>query len=186
MHNNTFDHTDIYSFVDVSQNNHQKGQPHWDNAQKQRARIAEKVRPLNNVKIYGADGGRFGNDRDAIERFCRNVFGGMASARFHRPDSGLGLNRKAQAVIKSMRMLTDASRAEREILGAMPDAANARTAALSQPHVSSTCGPVRLPSAIHSSLADNSDASRASLRLMTVPGMSAISRCRQCHKEAKS
>ena len=52
--------------------------------------------------------GRFGNDRDAIERFCRNVFGGMASARFHRPDSGLGLNRKAQAVIKSMRMLTDA------------------------------------------------------------------------------
>ncbi|MCB1097139.1 MAG: hypothetical protein KDN22_16315 [Verrucomicrobiae bacterium] len=108
MHNATFDHEEIYCFVDVSQNNHQKGQAHWDNAQKQRTRIAEAVRPLNNVKIYGADRGRFGSDRDGIERFCRNVFGGMASARFHRPDSGLGLNGKAQAVIKSMRMVTDA------------------------------------------------------------------------------
>ena len=108
MHDATFDHRDIYSFVDVSQNNHQKGQAHWDNAQKQRARIAEAVRPLNNVKIYGADSGRYGSDRDGIERFCRNVFGGMASARFHRPDSGLGLNLKAQAVIQSMRVVTDA------------------------------------------------------------------------------
>lgn len=31
----------------------------------------------------------------------------MASARFHRPKSGLGLNSTAQANIKSMRMLTD-------------------------------------------------------------------------------
>jgi len=107
QHNATFDHPETYSFVDISQNNHQKGQAHWDNAQKQRGRIAEKVRPLNNVKIYGADGGRFGNDRDGMERFWRNIFGGLASARFHRPDSGLGLGEKAQANIKSMRMLTD-------------------------------------------------------------------------------
>ena len=93
--------------MDISQNNHQKGQAHWDNAQKQRGRIAEKVRPLNNVKIYGADGGRFGNDRDGMERFWRNIFGGLASARFHRPGSGLGLGERAQANIKSMRMLTD-------------------------------------------------------------------------------
>jgi hypothetical protein len=107
QHNPTFDHPETYSFVDISQNNHQKGQTHWDNAQRQRARIAGKVRPLNNVKIYGADTGRFGNDRDGAERFWRNIFGGLASARFHRPDSGLGLGDKAQANIRSMRMITD-------------------------------------------------------------------------------
>ncbi|MFB0525267.1 MAG: putative collagen-binding domain-containing protein [Phycisphaerae bacterium] len=107
QHNPTFDHPETYSFIEISQNNHQKGQTHWDNAQKQRARIAKNVRPLNNVKIYGADTGRFGNDRDGMERFWRNIFGGMASARFHRPDSGLGLSDKAQANIRSMRMLTD-------------------------------------------------------------------------------
>jgi len=107
MHSATFDHLETYSFVDISQNNHQKGQPHWDNAQKQRARIAASKRPLNNTKIYGADTGRFGNDRDGMERFWRNIFGGLASARFHRPDSGLGLNEKAQANIRSLRMVTD-------------------------------------------------------------------------------
>jgi len=107
MHSATFDHPETYSFVDISQNNHQKAQAHWDNAQKQRARIARTRRPLNNVKIYGADTGRFGNDRDGMERFWRNIFGGLASARFHRPDSGLGLGEKARANIRSMRMLTD-------------------------------------------------------------------------------
>jgi hypothetical protein len=107
MHSATFDHPEIYSFVDISQNNHQKGQAHWDNAQKQRARIAGHPRPLNNTKIYGADTGRFGNDRDGMERFWRNIFGGLASARFHRPDSGLGLNEKARMNIRSMRMVTD-------------------------------------------------------------------------------
>ncbi len=107
QHNPTFDHPETYSFVDISQNNHQKGQMHWDNAQRQRARIAGKVRPLNNVKIYGADTGRFGNDRDGMERFWRNIFGGLASARFHRPGSGQGLSDNAQANIRSMRMITD-------------------------------------------------------------------------------
>ena len=107
QHNPTFDHPETYSFVDISQNNHQKGQTHWDNAQRQRARLSGRVRPLNNVKIYGADTGRFGNDRDGMERFWRNIFGGLASARFHRPLSGLGLGEKAQANLRSMRMLTN-------------------------------------------------------------------------------
>lgn len=109
MHSNTFDHPEIYTFVDISQNNHQKGQTHWDNAQKQRQRIQSsgKMRPLNNVKIYGADTGRFGTDRDGLERFWRNILGGLASARFHRPLSGQGLNTNAQANIRSLRMLTD-------------------------------------------------------------------------------
>ncbi len=107
QHSATFDHPETYSFVDISQNNHQKGQTHWDNAQRQRRRIADKIRPLNNTKIYGADTGRYGNDRDAMERFWRNIFGGMASTRFHRPPSGLGLSDKARANIRSMRMLMD-------------------------------------------------------------------------------
>ena len=45
QHNATFDHPERYSFVDISQNNHQKGQKHWDNAQKQRQRIAAHRRP---------------------------------------------------------------------------------------------------------------------------------------------
>jgi len=108
MHRATFDHPEIYSFVDISQNNHQKGQRHWDNAQWARTQIRDPVRPINNVKIYGATGGRFGDGRDGIERFWRNVFGKMASARLHRPPAGLGLSPLAQAQIKSARMLTDA------------------------------------------------------------------------------
>jgi hypothetical protein len=42
-----------------------------------------------------------------MERFWRNIFGGLASARFHRPDSGQGLGSNAQANIRSMRMITD-------------------------------------------------------------------------------
>lgn len=63
---------------------------------------------MNNTKIYGADTGKYGTDRDAIERFWRNIFAGAASARFHRPASGLGLNETAQAHIRSLRMFTDA------------------------------------------------------------------------------
>ncbi|MCB1127148.1 MAG: hypothetical protein KDM81_11660 [Verrucomicrobiae bacterium] len=107
MHNATFDHPRIYSFVDISQNNHQKGQAHWDNLAKQRARIAGQPRPLNNVKIYGADTGRFGATQDGQERFWRSIFGGCAAARFHRPDSGLGLGEIAQANLRSARLLTD-------------------------------------------------------------------------------
>ena len=106
QHKATLDHPEIYSFCDISQNNHQKRQTHWDNAQRFRDTLSP-IRPINNVKIYGSDAGRFGNTRDGLERFWRNVFGGLASARFHRPPSGQGLNENAQAHIKSMRMITD-------------------------------------------------------------------------------
>ena len=110
-HRATFDHPEIYDFVDISQNNHNKGQLHWDNGYRQIMKIkhSEVVRPVNNIKVYGADGNNFGhNNQDGIERFIRNVLLGTASTRFHRPNSGLGLNDTAQAVIKSMRMLTNA------------------------------------------------------------------------------
>ena len=108
-HAATFDHPEIYSFVDVSQNNHQPSDHHWDNPQEIRRRIIASghIRPMNSVKIYGANSGRYGSTRDGQERFWRNIFGGLASSRFHRPPSGLGLNEIAQAHIRSMRMLTD-------------------------------------------------------------------------------
>jgi hypothetical protein len=107
MHGHTVDHPDLYSFVDVSQNNHQKGQVHWDNLQRQREAVGRQPRPMNNVKVYGADTGKYGTDRDGTERFWRNLIGGTASVRFHRPPSGLGLSASAQAHVRSARMLAD-------------------------------------------------------------------------------
>ena len=109
-HAATFDHPEIFSFVDISQNNHRPANSHWENPQEIRRRITASghIRPMNSVKIYGANSGRYGSTRDAQERFWRNIFGGFASSRFHRPPAGLGLNEIAQAHIRSMRMLTDA------------------------------------------------------------------------------
>jgi len=106
----TFDDPKTYSFVDVSQNSHKRGQSHWNSLRLQLSRVDDNVRPLTNVKIYGADTGPerwFRADVDGVERFWRNIIGGSASSRFHRPPYGLGLGRKAQAHIKSLRMLTD-------------------------------------------------------------------------------
>ncbi|MGH2368553.1 MAG: hypothetical protein ACRDI2_10145, partial [Chloroflexota bacterium] len=110
QHGHTLDHPDLYTFVDVSQNNHQVGFEHWSKAQALRQRIVEsgRLRPINSVKIYGANTGRFGTSRDGQERFWRNVFGGLATSRFHRPPSGLGLSEVAQAHLRSMRLLTEA------------------------------------------------------------------------------
>jgi hypothetical protein len=107
-HKRTFDHPERYDFCDVSQNNQKKGQEHWDNFQWVRARLARQLRPLNTVKTYGADGGRFGNNRDGLERWWRHVIGGAASARFHRPDSGLGLSDPAKASLRAARNLESA------------------------------------------------------------------------------
>jgi hypothetical protein len=108
MHDATFGHPETYTFVDISQNNHQKGQAHYDNALKRRRSIASQPRPLTDVKIYGADTGRFGSSRDGIERFWRNLFCGHAAVRFHRPESGLGLSPPAQRMIRSAREVTGA------------------------------------------------------------------------------
>ncbi len=104
-HRRTFDHPERYDFCDVSQNNQKRGQEHWDNFQWVRARIARHLRPLNTVKTYGADSGRYGSQRDGEERFWRHVIGGVAAARFHRPDSGLGLSAPAIANIRAARKL---------------------------------------------------------------------------------
>ena len=119
-HLHIFDQPDRYTFVDISQNNAWEGlgRQHYDNILYVRNTIADQPRPINNVKNYGAV--RHGEE-ESVARFCRIVFAGCASVRFHRPhplespdaheaatDYGLGLSPRAQAVIGSMRKVADA------------------------------------------------------------------------------
>ncbi len=106
-HKRTFDHPERYVFCDVSQNNQQKGQVHWDNFQWVKNYLSTNPRPMNTVKTYGADGGRHGNTKDALERWWRHVLGGAASARFHRPPSGLGLSELSMNSVKVAREIEE-------------------------------------------------------------------------------
>ncbi len=109
-HRESFDYPETYSFVEISQNNHQRGQNQWDNGLRQIEKLkkAGKLRPVNNVKTYGNDqGSHGGGTHNGIQSFIRSTLFGSAAVRFHRPPSGLGLGDTAQAVIHSMRMATD-------------------------------------------------------------------------------
>lgn len=103
QHKRTFDHPELYDFCDVSQNNHQRGQVHWDNFQWVKNYISSHPRPLNTVKTYGADGGTHGTTNNGIDRWWLHVIGGAASARFHRPPSGLGLSELSMNSVKAAR-----------------------------------------------------------------------------------
>ncbi|MFO7901438.1 MAG: LamG-like jellyroll fold domain-containing protein [Pirellulaceae bacterium] len=115
-HQHMVDNPDLYTFLDISQNNTQRGQGHWNRIQQARALVEDHPRPLNNTKIY-----TFDPEHDvALERWWRNVLGGCASARFHRPhplegegdhekhtNVGLGLSPLAQAHIRGARVLME-------------------------------------------------------------------------------
>jgi len=120
QHRLTLDHPELYDFADVSQNNHNTNQTHWDNLQWVRRYVSGRPRPLNNVKIYGADTGTYGTTRDGIERFWRSILGGAASVRFHRPMAGIGLSGTAWHHIRSARRLSAAFDVHR----AVPDSAS--------------------------------------------------------------
>ncbi len=102
---------EYYTFLDISQiNSRNFGQAHWDTLQV----IMEKrnqyaIRPVNHTKIYGGGNYGFGSgsNEDGIERFGRNLIGGSASARHHRPPHGNGLNDKAKGVIKASRKVEE-------------------------------------------------------------------------------
>ena len=97
-----------YNFLDISQiNSRNLNQAHWDTMQwilQQRDQQAD-IRPANCTKVYGSKSGRdiFGTQQDGVEKFCRDVVGGLAAVRHHRPESGNGLNGNAQANIKAFR-----------------------------------------------------------------------------------
>jgi hypothetical protein len=103
-----FDDPEHYMFADISQvNSRNYDQTHWDRLQQLLPRINKHPRPSNHTKIYGSGYHSFGTGgpEDGIERFWRNILGGSASARFHRPNSGNGLNDLAKGSIKAARLL---------------------------------------------------------------------------------
>ncbi len=114
MHERTFDHPDLYSFVDVSQNSHQIGQDQWDNLQWARERVADPPRPVNNVKTYGGSHG--GGADEGQHKLWRNILGGAASSRYHRPGGGIGMNEVTLAHLRSLRDIAD----EMDLIAAEP------------------------------------------------------------------
>ena len=112
MHRRTLDHPDLYSFVDVSQNNLRDGQVHWDNMQIARQIVADPPRPVNNNKVYGGSA-LGGGIPEGLNKFWRNILGGIASSRFHRPGPrhgyfSIGLSETAQQQIRSARVFQEA------------------------------------------------------------------------------
>lgn len=109
-HRRTYDHPEIFSYTDVSQNNWQVGQTHYDRLigyREMPAKQAGGIRPMNNVKVYMRQGGGKPNDESInIDRWWQNVFAGCASTRFHRPTGGIGLSDSAQSVIHAARVFT--------------------------------------------------------------------------------
>jgi len=78
------------------------------------------IRPMNNAKIYGTDehaSDSGSSDLRGTERFWRNVFGGAASVRFHRPVAGHGLGTISQTNILSARIVADSI----DIFSTVPD-----------------------------------------------------------------
>jgi hypothetical protein len=118
-HQHIINNHELYSFLDISQNNAFRGlgMDHYESILFIRERVASQPRPINNIKNYGA--ARHGEE-ESVARMGRIVFAGCASARFHRPhpiedpdlmyeksDFGLGVSPRAQKVIKSLRLVTD-------------------------------------------------------------------------------
>jgi len=103
-----FNDVEHYMFADISQvNSRNFDQTHWDRLQWLLGQVNAHARPSNHTKIYGSGyyGFGTGGPEDGVERFWRNILAGSASARFHRPDGGNGLNDFAKASIKAARML---------------------------------------------------------------------------------
>ncbi len=101
------DHPESYDFLDVSQvNSRNFGEDHWRRLSWIMEQMGQAVsRPVNHTKIYsdGQTSWGSGTPQDGVERFWRNLLGGCASSRFHRPTAGIGLNEIAQGCIKAAR-----------------------------------------------------------------------------------
>lgn len=118
QHKATLDHPEIFSFIDISQNSRQYDENHWEMFHYVRNYIKSNPRPINHTKTYGGPRGEWTDGPEhGIERFWRSIIAGAAGIRFHRPPSGIGLNKRAQSHIKSMRMLLS----EIDIIQAKPD-----------------------------------------------------------------
>ena len=112
MHKWTLDHPERYNYIDISQNSHNAGQLNWELAQYVFGYTGDKPRPVNSTKIYGSDNygawlDRGINTEHAVQTFFRNIIGGFASSRFHRPPHGLGLSLPAVNSIRTIRRIEE-------------------------------------------------------------------------------
>lgn len=103
----TIDHPQRYGFIDISQNSWNTGYRNWENSQSVMKYISGNPRPVNSVKIYGRVGENASNPQitqeHAVQTFFRNLMGGYASSRFHRPGGGIGLNEASMNSIRAIR-----------------------------------------------------------------------------------
>lgn len=117
QHETVVEKTQLYDFFEGSQNSSMIRDKHWDNFQYVYNNLAVEPRPINHIKTYGGRTHWTDGPDQGIERFWRNLIGGAASIRFHRPDAGNGLSPRAQRHIESARMFVDAF----DIARATPD-----------------------------------------------------------------
>jgi hypothetical protein len=111
-HKRTIDHPERYGYIDISQNSHNAGRLNWDNAQYVLGYISDNPRPVNSTKIYGNDGferwlNRGITTEHALQTFFRNILGGFASSRYHRPPAGLGLSELSINSIRTIRKIEE-------------------------------------------------------------------------------
>lgn len=108
-HRAVLERPDLYTYFEASQvSSNQIGWQNWDIAQWLFRYLEDDPRPINHVKIYGGQRiarSVYEKDEDSRARFWRNLIGGSASSRFHRPTFGIGLSESAQSHLRSMRML---------------------------------------------------------------------------------
>ena len=113
------EHPEYFSYTEVSQNNWQNGQVHYDRLMWFQENLAKQpggIRPMNNVKVYGRITWNKPMDiKLNLDRWWQNIFAGCAGTRFHRPEFyiyepkdyfGLGLGELAQIHIRAARKFT--------------------------------------------------------------------------------
>ena len=108
MHQGTYTHPELFAYFDISQNNWQVEQTHYDNIlwAKEELNNYGGPRPLTNVKVYQRL--ESGEEIPAInlDRWWQNIFAGCASTRFHRATGGIGLNDTSQQAINAASVYT--------------------------------------------------------------------------------
>ncbi len=106
QYNVVFNHPELFTFIDISQNSLALNEQHWENLMGTKRLVFKELRPVNNVNIYGGQsGGWTGGPSHSIERFWRNLVGGAAACSFDAEPNGLGLSERAQKHIKSACLL---------------------------------------------------------------------------------
>ncbi|MEM6379197.1 MAG: hypothetical protein AAF705_13360 [Bacteroidota bacterium] len=105
-------HPELYDYLDISQiNSRLRDEEQWHAVSYIAEQASARNMLLHMTKVYGNDdrkpapwaSWRPGDTDNAIEEWWRNLIAGVAGIRFHRPESGIGLNAQAKACIQATR-----------------------------------------------------------------------------------